>query len=220
MPDAAAGFDHPIFCESIWLIRQALDPSLLSPFTPLEQEVLLRLIHSSGDLSLAADLRCSPGACAAGAAALAAGAPLLTDTAMAAAAVAPMAQRTFGNAVHSVLAWAPARAPQGGTRTAVGMALALQQWPGAVVLIGSAPTALEQLLALVAFLSDAQGTGDFLGPLLEGIGQGSSTAGSRAWRISRMLSLKIGWSNPAAASGMAALGSRAVQTVHPARRRR
>ncbi|MFM8974181.1 MAG: precorrin-8X methylmutase [Vulcanococcus sp.] len=60
MPDAAAGFDHPIFSESIRLIRQALDPAVLEPWPPLEQEVLLRLIHSSGDLSLAADLRCSP----------------------------------------------------------------------------------------------------------------------------------------------------------------
>ena len=150
VPEDSAGFDHPIFSESIRLIRQALAPSLLQPFTPLEQEVLLRLIHSSGDLNLAQDLRCSAGACEAGVAALAAGAPLLTDTAMAAAAVAPMARRTFGNAVRSVLEWAPLSAPAGGTRTAAGMAQALRDLPGAVVLIGSAPTALELLLALVA----------------------------------------------------------------------
>ena len=151
MSEAAAGFDHPIFTASIRLIRQALGESpVLAPLSPLEQEVLLRLIHSSGDLSLGADLRCAPGACAAGAAAMAAGAPLLTDTAMAAAAVAPMAQRTFGNAVHSVLQWAPPMAPEGGTRTAAGMAQALQAFPGAVVLIGSAPTALEQVLQHVA----------------------------------------------------------------------
>ena len=151
MSEAAAGFDHPIFTASIRLIRQALgDSPVLDPLSPLEQEVLLRLIHSSGDLSLGADLRCAPGACAAGAAALAAGAPLLTDTAMAAAAVAPMAQRTFGNAVHSVLQWAPPMAPEGGTRTAAGMAQALLAFPGAVVLIGSAPTALEQVLQHVA----------------------------------------------------------------------
>jgi precorrin-8X/cobalt-precorrin-8 methylmutase len=151
MSEAAAGFDHPIFTASIRLIRQALgDSPVLAPLSPLEQEVLLRLIHSSGDLSIGADLRCAPGACAACAAALAAGAPLLTDTAMAAAAVAPMAQRTFGNAVHSVLQWAPPMAPEGGTRTAAGMAQALLAFPGAVVLIGSAPTALEQVLQHVA----------------------------------------------------------------------
>ena len=70
---------------------------------------------------------------------------------MAAAAVAPMARRTFGNQVRSVLDWAPAAAPEGSTRTAAGMAAALagQGEPG-VVLIGSAPTALEVLLELVA----------------------------------------------------------------------
>ena len=105
-------------------------------------------MHSGGDLSLAADLRFSAGACLHGAAALANGVPILTDTAMAAAAVSPMARRTFGNAVHSVLDWAPAVAPAGGTRAAEGMAAALARHPGAVVLIGSAPTALERLLAL------------------------------------------------------------------------
>ena len=156
MADPASGFDHPIFSESIRLIRAALaeqqgpDCVDLAGFSLPEQEVLLRLIHSSGDLSLAADLRFSANACRCGLEALAAAVPILTDTAMAAAAVAPMARRTFGNAVHSVLEWAPAQAPAGGTRAAAGMERALQQHPGAVVLIGSAPTALELLLAQVA----------------------------------------------------------------------
>jgi precorrin-8X/cobalt-precorrin-8 methylmutase len=179
----AAAFDHPIFSESVRLIRGWLGSTGLGP---LEQEVLERLVHSSGDLSLAADLRFAAGSacwgvgaalvssgaavsaqgasralqvdpetaatqdlCGAALAALAAGATILTDTAMAAAAVAPMARRTFGNPVHSVLAWAPDRAPSGGTRTAAGMAGALAEHPGAVVLIGSAPTALECLLERV-----------------------------------------------------------------------
>ncbi|MFN5696311.1 MAG: precorrin-8X methylmutase, partial [Cyanobacteriota bacterium] len=40
--------------------------------------------------------------------------------------------------------------PPGGTRAAAGMAQALAEHPGAVVLIGSAPTALEVLLELGA----------------------------------------------------------------------
>ncbi len=156
MADASHGFDHPIFSESIRLIRAALaeQPAQqgfdLTGFAPPEQDVLLRLIHSSGDLSVAADLRFSPDACTAGLKALAHGAPILTDTAMAAAAVAPMARRTFGNGVYSVLSWAPAQAPAGSTRAAAGMEHALQDHPGAVVLIGSAPTALELLLEQVA----------------------------------------------------------------------
>ncbi len=118
----------------------------LADLSPAEREVLERLVHSGGDPGLAADLRFSAGACAAGLRALAAGAVILTDTAMAAAAVAPMARRTFANPVHSVLSWAPAAAPAGSTRTAAGMVDALAAHPGAVVLVGSAPTALEVLI--------------------------------------------------------------------------
>jgi precorrin-8X/cobalt-precorrin-8 methylmutase len=144
--------DHPIFLESLRLIGAELAArGIAPPADPLERDLLERCIHSCGDLTIAADLHCSTGACAAGAAALAAGAPILTDTAMAAAAVAPMAGRTFNNPVQDVLAWAPATAPAGSTRTAVGMERALQELgAGLVVLVGSAPTALERLLALVA----------------------------------------------------------------------
>ena len=143
--------DHPIFTESIRRIRIALGETGLPP---LEQQVLERCVHSSGDLSLGALLRFSEGACEQGMSSLHQGAPILTDTAMAAAAVAPMAQRTLGSAVHTVLEWAPAVAPAGSTRTAAGME---QAWstlghesPAPVVLIGSAPTALEVLLQQVA----------------------------------------------------------------------
>ena len=95
-----SGLDHPIFTESIRLIRGWLGDTGLEA---TEQDVLERLVHSGGDLSLAADLRFSPGACEAGIAALRAGAPILTDTAMAAAAVAPMARRTYANPVHTLL---------------------------------------------------------------------------------------------------------------------
>ena len=152
MADAGAEFDHPIFCESLRLIRDLPGTAAaLAALSTLQQDVLLRLIHSSGDPELAGHLRFGPGACEAALVALAAGAPILTDTAMAAAAVAPMAGRTFANQVRSVLEWAPERAPAGSTRTAAGMAAALagQGEPG-VVLIGSAPTALEVLLELVA----------------------------------------------------------------------
>jgi precorrin-8X/cobalt-precorrin-8 methylmutase len=174
--------DHPIFTESIRRIRELLaaqaadDPVLASRLTglsPLERDVLERCIHSSGDVSIAADLRFSPpdrssaaqdlvvgaGACARGLAALCAGAPILTDTAMAAAAVAPMARRSFGNRVACLLDWAPQQAPAGSTRAALGMEqgwkelappLGADSPPAPVLLIGSAPTALEVLLDLVA----------------------------------------------------------------------
>ena len=143
--------DHPIFTESIRRIREALGPTHLDP---LQQQVLERLVHSSGDLALGSLLRFSPGACEAGLAALQQGAPILTDTAMAAAAVAPMAQRTLGSSVRTVLEWAPEQAPLQSTRTAAGRERGWRELtthrPAPLVLIGSAPTALEVLLEQVA----------------------------------------------------------------------
>ena len=147
MPGMA--LDHPIFSDSIRLIRAELGETGLDP---LEQQVLERLVHSSGDLSIGSLLRFSPGAADAGLAALKQGASILTDTEMAAAAVRPVAQRALGSSVRSVLEWAPTQAPPGSTRTAEGMD---QAWTALtasgtavapVVLIGSAPTALECLL--------------------------------------------------------------------------
>ena len=144
--------DHPIFTESIRRIRALLGDTGLDP---LSQDVLERLVHSSGDPSLAALLQFSPGACDAGLQALKAGALILTDTAMAAAAVRPMAARTAGNEVRCLLDWAPAQSPQGSTRSSAAM---VRAWPELIqaaevasqplplVPIGSAPTALEQLL--------------------------------------------------------------------------
>jgi precorrin isomerase len=76
--------DHPIFTESIRRIRALLGDTGLQP---LEQEVLERLVHSSGDPSIAELLRFSQGACEAGLSALQSGAVILTDTEMAAAAI-------------------------------------------------------------------------------------------------------------------------------------
>lgn len=146
--------DHPIFTESIRRIREQLGVTGLDP---LQQQVLERLIHSSGDFGLTPLLRFSPEACELGLAALQAGAPILTDTAMAAVAVQPMARRTLKTSVRCVLEWAPDEAPNGSTRTAEGLRCAWQELVAKdvdqqtpIVLIGSAPTALDALLELVS----------------------------------------------------------------------
>jgi precorrin-8X/cobalt-precorrin-8 methylmutase len=146
--------DHPIFTESIRRIREQLGVTGLDP---LQQQVLERLIHSSGDFGLTPLLRFSPEACELGLAALQAGAPILTDTAMAAVAVQPMARRTLKTSVRCVLEWAPDEAPNGSTRTGEGLRSAWQELAAKdvdqqapIVLIGSAPTALDALLELVS----------------------------------------------------------------------
>ena len=144
--------DHPIFTESIRRIRALLGETGLDP---LQQQVLERLVHSSGDPGLAPLLRFSPDACEQGLDALRQGGLVLTDTAMAAAAVTPMARRTLGTSVRCLLDWAPAQAPPDSTRSAAAMqrcwpeltaAAKLVGQPMPLVLVGSAPTALEQLL--------------------------------------------------------------------------
>ena len=146
--------DHPIFTESIRRIREQLGVTGLDP---LQQQVLERLIHSSGDFGLTPLLRFTPEACELGLAALQAGAPILTDTAMAAVAVRPMARRTLKTSVRCVLEWAPDEASNGSTRTGEGLRSAWQELAAKdvdqqapIVLIGSAPTALEALLDLVS----------------------------------------------------------------------
>ena len=142
--------DHPIFTESIRRIRDALGHTGLEP---LQQQVLERLIHSSGDLTIGDQLSFSPGACELGCEALRQGALVLTDTEMAAAAVRPMAKRTLGVSVRCLLDHAPQQAPMGSTRTAAGLRAAWREFsvlkPAPLLLIGSAPTALEELLQLV-----------------------------------------------------------------------
>ena len=110
--------DHPIFLESVRRIKSQLD---VTDLDSLETQVLVRLIHSSGDFGLQELLNFSASACVDGLRALFAGAPILTDTNMAAAAIAPMAFRTRKSLVKSVLDWAPGCPPQGCTRTAIGM---------------------------------------------------------------------------------------------------
>ena len=69
--------DHPIFLESIRRIKAKLGPTDLNP---LEQQVLERLIHTSGDFSLESLFSFSQGACQLGLSALQRGALIVTDT--------------------------------------------------------------------------------------------------------------------------------------------
>ncbi len=146
--------DHPIFLQSLRYIRRRLHCTELDG---LETQVLERLIHSSGDFSIQNDLKFSPNACLLGVSALQAGAPILTDTFMAAAAVTPMASKTLKTAVHCMLDWAPSKDEKGSTRTALGLEKAwndlskkTSRHQSPLVLFGSAPKALELLLDLIS----------------------------------------------------------------------
>ncbi len=149
-----SSFDHPIFTESIRRIKSQLGSTGLGP---IEQQVLERLIHSSGDFQLAKLLFFSDGACSIGISAIKAGSLILTDTDMAAAAIKPMAKRTMQSEVRSILEWAPEESPRNSTRTSEGLKYAWRELykenserPSPIVVIGSAPKALLLLLELVS----------------------------------------------------------------------
>ena len=111
--------EHPIFLESVEYIRSQIG---LTGLNSVQQSVLERIIHSSGDLAMQSYIRFSPNACEDGITALNKGAHILTDTYMAKAAVTPVAQRTLNLNVKCILEMAPEFIDSSSkTRSAIGM---------------------------------------------------------------------------------------------------
>jgi precorrin isomerase len=126
---------HPIEAESYRILAERVD---LSAFGPLGAAVVARVIHASADLEYAATMVVDEAACAAGVAALAAGAPVLVDVEMVRHGITGVEAQCF----------LPEQAT-GTTRSAAGMAAAAHAHPeGAVVVVGCAPTALDEVVRL------------------------------------------------------------------------
>ena len=144
--------DHPIFLESIKYIRSNLKDN---NFNHLEKKVLERLVHTCGDFNIQDLLEFSENACENGIQSLKNGAPILTDTDMAASAIKSMAQKTTGNQVFSAKLWFKNN-NLGLTKTAYAIR---QGWldlssknlgiKSPIVVIGSSPTGLIALLDLL-----------------------------------------------------------------------
>ena len=123
----------------------------------IQQSILERIIHSSGDLRLQSCLRFSPSACEEAINALKNGTKILTDTYMAEAAISPMAKRTLNSNIQCILSMAPKFVDSNiTTRSAIAMRntwLDLEKkgklLHPPIVVIGSSPTALIALLDLV-----------------------------------------------------------------------
>jgi precorrin isomerase len=130
---------HPIEQESFRILRSRLDTSRLPP---LRRAVLERVVHASADLGYADDLVADEAHLRAGHAALHAGAPIVADVEMVAAGI---------TARRALCRVADAAAGEGLTRSAHAVRLAYAEvGPGAVWVVGCAPTALEELIALDA----------------------------------------------------------------------
>lgn len=126
--------------ESFAVIRREARLDRIDPdIVPLA----LRIAHASGMVDAIDDLAWSPGAAAAGRAALHAGAPILCDAQMVAAGIA----RTRLPAANAVICTLNDATPEpGSTRSAAAVALWRPHLKGAIVAIGNAPTALFRLL--------------------------------------------------------------------------
>ena len=142
--------DHPIFLESIRFIRSHL---LSNDLNYLENKVLERIIHTSGDFSVQNLVNFSEGACEKGLQALKNGAPILTDTDMAAAAIKSMAENTANNNVFTARMWFGENKHIELTKTAYGLSEGWKELSAMhsgskspIVVIGSSPTALTYLI--------------------------------------------------------------------------
>ncbi len=130
---------HAIEQESYAILRRRVD---LSHLPPRSRAVVERVVHASADLSYVDDLVLDEDALRRGTDALRAGAPVVADVQMVAAGIT---RRT------AVCRLADARADGALTRSAAAVRLALAEvGPGAVWVVGCAPTALFELLALDA----------------------------------------------------------------------
>jgi len=145
--------ESPIVAESFALIDQEVGPHQLSP---AEYAVVRRVIHSTADFEFKDLVRFSPGAIAQGVAALRAGTTILVDVTMVRQGIVGLVGRTFANPILTAVTLGEAPGP-GQTRTQVGLLRALAEAPGAMVVIGNAPTALLALADQITVAAAAVG---------------------------------------------------------------
>ncbi len=113
--------------------------------------VVKRVVHTTADFDFVKNLRFSDGAVENARRALAAGAPVVTDTNMAAAGINKISAARCGVEVGCRMADEEVRAAalsRGVTRAVVSMELAAEKTPEAIFAIGNAPTALIRLCEL------------------------------------------------------------------------
>jgi precorrin-8X/cobalt-precorrin-8 methylmutase len=133
---------HPIEQQSYAILRSRADTSALPSWT---RAVAERVAHASADLGYLSDLVCDEQALRAGARALRSGAVVVADSEMVAAGVT---SREVICRVRDPRAAALAKGA-GITRSAAGIRVAFgEAGPGAVWVVGTAPTALLEVVSL------------------------------------------------------------------------
>jgi precorrin-8X/cobalt-precorrin-8 methylmutase len=131
---------HPIESQSLEILRSRVD---LGAMPPLTRAVAERVIHASADLEYATDLVTDEAHLRQGLRALRDGAPIVTDVAMVAAGI------TARSTICSIRDPAVAELAKEHdlTRSAAAVRLSyVKAGPGAVWVVGCAPTALEEII--------------------------------------------------------------------------
>ena len=115
---------------------------------PENAAVVKRCIHASADFDYAENLRFTPSAVEKAVEALKGGASIVTDTNMALAGVSRPGLAKLGGAAHCFMAEPEIAAlakAQGTTRASAAMDYAAENFPGAILAVGNAPTALFRI---------------------------------------------------------------------------
>lgn len=119
---------------------------------PENAAVIKRVIHTTADFDYAENLRFTEGAVKKGVDALLRGTPIITDTNMARAGISKPTLAKLGGAAYCFMAdedVVKAAKQNGTTRAVAAMEKAAREYPGAVLAVGNAPTALLQIVSLM-----------------------------------------------------------------------
>lgn len=117
-----------------------------------EKEIVKRVVHTTGDVTIAGLLRIHPGAVEAGLAAIRAGKTVITDINMLKAGINAKRLALFGAAARCYIGdedVAEEARRLGQTRAMVAMRKAAPELNGGIVAIGNAPTALFALVEMI-----------------------------------------------------------------------
>lgn len=137
--------------ESMRIIQQELEDMGIT-LDPDCADVVRRAIHTTADFDYAKNLVFTPGAAAAGVAALRAGTPIVTDTNMARSGINQRACAQLGVERFCYMAdseVAQAAQANGTTRAVAAVDRWAQEHPNAIFAVGNAPTALLRMCELM-----------------------------------------------------------------------
>jgi precorrin-8X/cobalt-precorrin-8 methylmutase len=140
-PEGAPAVVSPVSEESYRILRSRLD---LSPLPKFSRDVTERVIHASADFDYFTDLICDEESLAEAVAALAAGAPVVADSAMVAAGItgSPVLCKIAEPLTHRLSRTTGISRPAAAVRLAFG-----ETGPGAFWVAGGSPEGLAEILS-------------------------------------------------------------------------